>query len=291
MHTLPELLRNIEAVPWGEILRGHLAAFLVGIVCTWLAQRAARAAFTRRDFLYRVNFSLNYVENNELRIRTLKESDVDQIILDNPHGRNVILKAARNARRADQAPFLDLPEDCGWLVLNAILNEISEEFPAGHLAKSMGLPARSCWYVFGATCEWDDDVKMRKIRVMIVAEELLKTIDGFPLLKFQHPWHHVRFRTLLKMRELYQADQRAETAEHDGKLKRDRELAAMSVKQRQRAMERDRRAAERSLPRRNLMRIELTLPTPTVALPTGEHTEERGPASNTSPSPSGRGLG
>jgi hypothetical protein len=270
MHGLNELLRSIEAVPWGDMLRGHLAAFLVGIICTWLAQRAARAAFTRRDFLHRVNFSLNYVENNELRIRTLKESDVDQIILDNRHGRNVVLKAARNARGSDQAPFLDLPEDCGWLVLNAILNEISEEFSAGHLAKSMGLPSRSCWYVFGATCEWDDDVKMRKIRVMVVAEELLKTIDSFSLLKFQYPGHHVRYRTLLKMRELYQQDRRAEAAEHDGKLKRDRELAAMSEKQRQRAMDRDRRAAERSLPRRKLMRIELTLPAPAAAPPAGE---------------------
>ncbi len=260
------------------MLRNHFAAFLVGIICTWLAQRAARAAFTRRDFLHRVNFSLNFVENNELRIRTLKESDVDQIILDNRHGRNVILKAARNARRSDQAPFLDLPPDCGWLVLNAILNEISEAFSAGHLAKSMGLPSRSCWYVFGVTCEWDDDVKMRKIRVMVIAEELLKTIDRFPLLKFQYPWHHVRYRTLLKMRDLYQEDRRTETAEHDGKLNRDRELAAMSEKQRQRATQRDRLAAERSLPRRNLMRIELTLPTPTAAQPVGELAEAYVPA-------------
>jgi hypothetical protein len=274
MHGLTEFFRSLQAVPGSELLRGYLVAFLVGIVCTWLAQRAARAAFTRRDFLHRVNFSLNYVENNELRIRTLKESDVDQIILDNRHGRNVILKAARNARRSDQAPFLDLPADCGWLVLNAILNEISEEFSAGHLAKSMGLPSRSCRYVFGATCEWDDDVKMRKIRVMIVAEDLLKTIDRFPLLKFQYPWHHVRYRTLLKMRELYQEDRRAESAEQEGKLKRDRELAAMSEKQRQRAIERDRLAAERLLPRRNLMRIELTLPMATAAQPIGEPSEE-----------------
>jgi hypothetical protein len=264
MDTLLEFLRRLPPIPWRDLFWSYGLPFVLGSLAAGVAYLAARASFLRRDFLHRVNFSLNYVDDNQLRLRTLKESDLDQIILNNRHGRKMLLRAARNVSDSDKAPFLDMGDDCGWLVLNAILNEISELLPTGPIAKSLGLPVRSAWYLFGVTCESDDDVKMRKIRVMIIAEELLRKIDQFPMLKFQHPWHRVRYQTLLKMRQLHHDDQRQETAEQEQRLKRQTELAQMPEKRRQREQAKDQKAAARQLPVRHLMRVELTLPLPPV---------------------------
>jgi hypothetical protein len=271
---LLEFFRKMDPIPWREIIWNYGRTFLLGAVVAWLALWVARIRLARRDFLHRINFSLNDIEDNELKIRTLKESDIEQIILNNRHARNLLVGAARAARSSEKSPFLDLPESCSWLVLNAILNEISEMFPGGPVAKSMGIPVRSVWYVFGVTCEWDDDVKMRKIRVMLMAEELLKRLDQYPDLKYQHPWHRVRHETLRRMRKLYDEDRRVEAAEQDRQLQRDKELAAMPEEKRQRAIAADRKAAGRTLPVRNLMRIELALPFSAVMSPDARFARE-----------------
>lgn len=156
-----------------------------------------------------------------------------------------------------QDAFLELAPDDTFLVLNAILNELSQSFAAGALAKSMGLPVHSQWYVFGITCEWDDEVKNRKIRVMIIAEDLLESLDRLPPLEYQHPWHRVRHATLLTMLGLYREDCRAEVADRQQRQQREAQLAAMSDQQRSKALEKDRESEQRSPPVRNLMRVEL----------------------------------
>jgi hypothetical protein len=149
----------------------------------------------------RVNFSLNYVEANKLKIRTLRETDVDRILLGNRHGKRVVLRAARRTT-ADQ-PFLRLPKTDSWIVLNSVLNELSEEFAGGFLAASMGIPTKAATFVFAITCEKHRDVRMNKIRVMVVEKSLLLEIDKFAEVQFERDSHHVRHQTLKMMRELY----------------------------------------------------------------------------------------
>jgi hypothetical protein len=96
-----------------------------------------------------------------------------------------------------------LPRDEAWVVLNSVLNELSEQFAAGFLAMSMGLPTRSERYVIGLTCEKDRDVRINKIRVMIVAESLLEKIEGFSDLTFEKEHHRIRLKTLAKMAQLH----------------------------------------------------------------------------------------
>jgi hypothetical protein len=257
MNDFIDWLWSLWEHPWVHFLGTHAGPFALGFAASWLTHWLAWRRFAAREFLHRVNFSLNYVENNQLRLRTLKESDIDQIILNNRHGRNMLLAAARRAKSSAKTPFLEMAPDDTFLVLNAILNELSQSFAAGALAKSMGLPVHSKWYVFGITCEWDDEVKNRKIRVMIIAEDLLESLDRLPPLEYQHPWHRVRHATLLTMLGLYREDCRAEAADRQQCQQREAQLAAMSDQQRSKALEEDRESEQRSPPVRNLMRVEL----------------------------------
>lgn len=209
-----------------------------GLLVFLVAAGAARRGWKRRQFLHRVNFSLNYVENGVLRIRTLQEAGIDDILLNNRHGKERLLRVARQAR-LDQ-PFLMLPGEDHWLVLNSVLNELSEQFAAGVLARSMGLPAKTATYVFGITCERDKDVRINKIRVMIVERSLLERIDEQTQFEFERPWHHVRLKTLKRMRRLYDEDKRCNAAEQAGDTPHAMRLASRG--------------------RQNLMEVELAVP-------------------------------
>jgi hypothetical protein len=178
-------------------------AALATVCIVLLAYWRARSVWRARDFMTRVNFSLNYVDANKLKIRTLRETDIDRILLGNKHGERVVLRAARNT--STEHPFLRLPRRDAWLVLNSVLNELSSRFSEGFLAASMGVPTRSATYVFAITCERHRDVRMNKIRVMIVEKSLLLEMDRFQDLEFESNSHHVRYETLKTMRQLYLA--------------------------------------------------------------------------------------
>ena len=177
------------------------AAALATLCIVLLTYWRARSVWTARDFMSRVNFSLNYVDAGTLKIRTLRETDIDRILLGNKHGERVVLRAAR--RTTTEEPFLRLRRPDSWLVLNSVLNEISGRFSEGFLAASMGLPTRAATYVFAITCEKHRDVRMNKIRVMLVEKSLLVGIDKLEDLQFESDSHHVRHETLKTMRQLY----------------------------------------------------------------------------------------
>ena len=191
--VLIEFLRDY----WEQV--ATLATLCIVLLTYW----KARSVWKARDFMTRVNFSLNYVDANKLKIRTLRETEIDRILLGNRHGRRIVLHAAR--RTTAEQPFLRLPRTDSWLVLNSVLNELSEEFAEGFLAASMGVPTKAATFVFAITCEKHRDVRMNKIRVMIVEKSLLLEIDKFSDLEFERGSHHVRYQTLKTMRELYLA--------------------------------------------------------------------------------------
>jgi len=89
-----------------------------------------------------------------------------------------------------------------------VLNELSEQFAAGFLAMSMGLPTRSEQFVLGLTCEKDPDVRINKIRVMIAAESLLKSVGQLDGIEFEREHHCIRLKTLVAMAQIYQDEKR-----------------------------------------------------------------------------------
>lgn len=181
-------------------------ALLATVGLVLLTYWRARSTWKTRDFLGRINFSLNFIQENRLKIRTLQENNIDDILLNNNHGRRMMLKAA--SQTTLEKPFLELPEKDAWIVLNSVLNEISEQFADGFLAIAAGLTMRTTTFIFGITCERDADVRMNKIRVMIIERALLEKIDELEEIEFESPHHHVRLDTLKTMRKIYLDDAR-----------------------------------------------------------------------------------
>jgi hypothetical protein len=161
-----------------EIIRPHLNT--IALALTWLgiaiAYMRRRSQWRSKQFLARVNFSLNYVADNSLAMRTLLETTASEVWL-NEYGVAHVLAAARRA--AIDQPFLMLDDPSDQDFANrAVLNVLSEHFAETYLAASLGRPVCMAPHVFGITCEKYGDIRTLKVRVLVMAEETLNELFG-----------------------------------------------------------------------------------------------------------------
>jgi hypothetical protein len=169
MPTWPQIL---------DFLRSYGPA--IGLALTWggilLAWWRRRRSWQRKSFIRQVNFSLNDIQNGTLTLRTLLEDDAKKVWL-NDYGVALVLDAA--AHTTVRQPFIAMrtEADQGY-VLRAALNVLSERFAELHVARTLGVAARSAEYVFGLTCEKYGDIRTRKLRVIIARPELLESLFG-----------------------------------------------------------------------------------------------------------------
>jgi hypothetical protein len=214
-----ELLNQVSELVRDHLLKAlivPLIAALAGVWTWWLARRQMR----RRAFMRRVNATLNLVESIDpdqnppayrLRIRTIFEMDIDGILLGNKAAVRLVLDAAKHTDT--DHPFLSFDDaDDQWLVLNAVLNELSERFAAGLIAQAAGLPTRSQKFLFGITCEKHGSVRIQKIRIMLISEPMLQLVHDWsrsatqpPRVEpvYESPNHSVRWLTLQAMAKLH----------------------------------------------------------------------------------------
>lgn len=147
------------------------AAFtLAGVL---IGKRRALAQWRKKEFLHRINFSLNMIRDGKLMIRTILEKSCEEVFL-NKAASDAIDVAARNT--TEQNPILPLPKDEYWYYLNSVLNELSEKFSEGHIRRDMGLPVTSENYLICLTCERSGPVRTRKVRAMVIQKKLLDNL-------------------------------------------------------------------------------------------------------------------
>ena len=166
-----------------------------GVVAYW----RARGRWRRREFLDRLNVSLNLLIDGGLLIRTLLEKNCEEIFLNSMAVRE-ILRASGRTTKAD--PLLPLPKEDYWYYLNSVLNEISEKYSAGQIQRDLGAPVRSGTYLIALTFECAGDLKTRKIRAMVIRKELLLTLPE-PVPRLSSPHHATRWTTLHQMKAAY----------------------------------------------------------------------------------------
>lgn len=53
----------------------------------------------------------------------------------------ILIKAAQKTVKDNS--WIVIPKDSAWLILNALLNVVSEFFATGYLAEDLGLPVKS----------------------------------------------------------------------------------------------------------------------------------------------------
>ena len=178
----------------------EIVVWLLLIAVGWAAgQWRARRAWGRREFLGRINISLNSLDGGKLLIRTIVEKPLQEVFINRAAVDKV--RSAAGATSEDR-PLLVLGAKDRWPVLNCVLNEVSERFAEGHLRRDLGHPVKVESYVLCLTRERSDDVRTNKIRAMLIKKSLLAALPKKPP-AFEQPSHHVRFRTLALLAELY----------------------------------------------------------------------------------------
>ncbi len=170
---------------------------LGGLVAWW----KARQRWRRREFLDRLNVSLNLLVDGKLLIRTLLEKSCQDIFL-NSMAVKEVLKASGQTTPTD--PLLPLPQEDYWYYLNAVLNEVGEKFSAGQIRRDLGEPVRRGLYLVALTFECAGEMKTRKIRAMVIRKELLVDLPA-ETPQFNSPHHITRWNTLQQMKAAYAA--------------------------------------------------------------------------------------
>ena len=204
-----------------DYVKDHAVKILTGLVLMgvgwWIGFRRAKANWKKREFYDRLNISLNYIDQGTLAIRTLAEDTCEKIFL-NTAASDAIQKAARRTTSSD--PLLPLPKEDYWYYLNSVLNALSEQFSAGVLQKEQGRSVLVERYVICLTSEVAGDIRMRKVRAMVIRKSLLLRINSdvntdkksetdspnekIPTPKFASPNHTTRWETLKFMAAEYQ---------------------------------------------------------------------------------------
>lgn len=191
MQQVIDSLLEYLAGNWPELVWIVLVAGLA----SYLAGRRSQLQWRKRDFLDRLNVSLTSIHNGTLKIRTILETDAEEIFL-NRTASSRIVELAKLTTESD--PFIPIPTEDLWYYLNSVLNEISERFALGHLQADAGRPVSAETYLLCLTCERAGDVRTQKIRAMLVRESLLQKLpDKEP--SYEAESHATRWDTLQKM--------------------------------------------------------------------------------------------
>jgi hypothetical protein len=170
----------------------------------WWARREAHRQWYAKEFLDRVIVSLNIFADGYLKIRTVMERSLDEIFL-NKLAVSKVWAAAR-ATSVD-APLMPIKKEDRWFLLNFVLNAVAEHFVEGHIKRDAGLPVTTVKYALFLTCELVGDERIRKVRAMLIRQDLLADFpyaDSLPQL--ENPWHVDRVKTLRAAAALYKKE-------------------------------------------------------------------------------------
>ncbi|MEM6688171.1 MAG: hypothetical protein AAF664_02010 [Planctomycetota bacterium] len=188
MGEILESLLSYLADNWPELLWIVIAAS----VASYLAGRRSLTQWRRRDFLGRLNVSLTYLEGETLRIRTILETDAEEIFL-NASASTAIVQMAK--KTTAENPLIPIPPEDRWFYLNSILNEISERFAHGHLKRAMDASVVEDDFLIALTCERAGKVRTQKIRALLFRRQFLENLpEEAP--RYESPNHDTRWQTV-----------------------------------------------------------------------------------------------
>ncbi len=170
--------------------------FLTGLLLAsagwFLGQWRARRKWHKKEFLDRLNVSLNMIQDGRLMIRTVLEKSCRDIFL-NDLAVAAVTAASQQTTAAD--PTLPLPKDDYWYYLNSVLNEVGEQFSIGQMRRDMGQSVTRETYLIFLTSECAGAARTRKVRAMLIQKKLLENLPAdAPALEAES--HITRWQTL-----------------------------------------------------------------------------------------------
>ena len=162
-----------------------------------------------RRFTQQVNFSLSMPVERDgsqtLLLRTLLEDGAANVWL-NDFGVSRVLKAARLTTQ--EMPFLRIARLRDRdLVMNAVLNVLSERFSDAFVARAVGISIKTDVFLFGLTWERYGEMKTQKLRVILIRRKDLQSLfderSGKREIEVIEESHRPRIETLRRMYELW----------------------------------------------------------------------------------------
>lgn len=179
-----------------DTLREHFVKVIVGFLLMgvgwYLGRVRARNHWKKQEFLDRLNISLNSIDQGVLKIRTLSEKRCEEVFL-NTVASETVTQLARRTTATD--PILPIAKEDMWYFLNAVLNDLSEQFAPGALKRDMGGAVSCANYLVALTCETAGDIRTRKIRAMVIRKSLLTALPS-ETPQFTSDRHGTRWQTL-----------------------------------------------------------------------------------------------
>ncbi|WP_010585323.1 hypothetical protein [Schlesneria paludicola] len=187
-----------------DYVKDHAVKLLTGLLLMaigwFVGRKRALADWKKKEFLDRLNVSLNTIESGTLKIRTLSEKRSEEVFL-NSAATDAIIRMAR--RTTAENPLLPIPTDELWFYLNSVLNDLSEQFADGLLKRDMGGPVKAATYLISLTCESAGAMRTRKIRAMVIQKNTLVNLpEECP--KLEATQHGTRWKTLQFLAAEYQ---------------------------------------------------------------------------------------
>jgi hypothetical protein len=191
-----------------RILSGIIIFFGTSILSfvagRWWGRYQAGRQWRKKQFLGRINVSLNSLTDGWLKIRTVFERSLEEVFL-NPVAIDMVRAAA--LRTTVDNPLLPIARQDRWYLLNFVLNAVAEHFSSGLIRFDAGQSLKPVTYLLFLTSEVVGEDRIRKVRAMLLRKDLVESFpyaDTMP--KLEQEWHDVRVLTLRRAVELYQKE-------------------------------------------------------------------------------------
>jgi hypothetical protein len=170
----------------------------------WWGRYQAKKQWRKKQFLGRIIVSLNCFADGWLKIRTIFERSLEEVFL-NPVAIDKV--RAASLRATVDNPLLPIAREDRWYLLNFVLNAVAERFSSGFIRYDAGQPLRPVKYLIFLTCEVVGEDRIRKVRAMMVRQDLLEQFPyGEAMPKLEQAWHSDRILTLRRAAELYRKE-------------------------------------------------------------------------------------
>eukprot|EP01064_Diplonema_japonicum_P011779 TRINITY_DN1922_c0_g1_i1.p1 TRINITY_DN1922_c0_g1~~TRINITY_DN1922_c0_g1_i1.p1 ORF type:complete len:286 (+),score=48.24 TRINITY_DN1922_c0_g1_i1:68-925(+) len=172
----------------------------VGATGAWMNARR----WQQKKFLETMHYSLNTVSRSKkFAFRTLGEETISKVLP--TEGVRRVQKAAEHV--TNENPIINLDKETTWLVNNAIANQISADCSQAFIARDLGsTDVISTWYITMLTAEPTGIANMKKIRAMVIKEDLLKALsdpEKAKSISLENPGYKIRWALMQKLANMY----------------------------------------------------------------------------------------
>ena len=187
----------------------QLLGLFGGLFIGWFwGQWQGKKNWKRKEFRDSLMVSLNAVEFfpqaapgepvASLKLRTLFQRDLPTL-LHNQVMRDSVQTAMKKTSPGN--PLLRFSKDDSWFILNAILNQIAEQFAQGEVKAEMGLAVTKRWYTFCLTYEKEGEMRQWKPRALLFDREKFLAFPNTGEIELESPHHQARVATIRSLKQ------------------------------------------------------------------------------------------